>query len=57
MTVDESNAQSTYFGFRIADLDNILDDLTIAFPNVLDKIQAQCVIDANQDPDFDLRQT
>jgi hypothetical protein len=40
MTIDESNAKSTYFGFRIADLSNVLYDLTTAFPHVLDKIHA-----------------
>lgn len=55
MTVDSSNAKSSFFGYRIADLESILSGLTNSYPNLLDKIQAQCTINPDQKPEFDFK--
>lgn len=52
--VDSGNARTSYFGFRIADLEPIVPSVTLSYPNLLDKIEARCTIDKDLDNQLNL---
>lgn len=56
MLIDQNNAKSTYFDFRVVDLENVIESIYTAVPAAkpLDRIVAECRIDTKYQSDFSI---